>query len=215
MKLKDKVALIAGGGQGIGEGIALCLAEEGAAVVIADIHFDNAEKVAEKSKALGCQALALSADLTKEEEVKKAVQKAIDHFKRIDILINNVGGVSQQMLKQIREVKSALGDDSLPEFMHFTAPIWDEFYRLNLRSHVLLSYAVIPHLIKQRSGTIINISSISGRLPEPSHIAYSSMKAGDISLTWSLAKGLVSSSSSPWRGLRPKGRRALIMACTA
>jgi NAD(P)-dependent dehydrogenase (short-subunit alcohol dehydrogenase family) len=190
MKLKGKVALVAGGGQGIGEGISLCFAEEGADVAIADINAENAKKVAEKIEAMGCKALALSADLTEDKEAKKTVQETLDFFGRIDILVNNVGGVNAETLIQIIENRSAFGDETLPEFMYFNSEVWDRYYKLNLKTHVLLSQAVTPYFIKQRSGKIINISSVSGRLPEPGHMPYGSMKAADISLTWSLARAL-------------------------
>ncbi len=190
MKLKDKVALIAGGGQGIGEGISLCLAEEGADVAIADIKGDNAKKVAEKAKAMGRKALAVTADLTEENEVKRVVQETVNFFGWIDILISNLGGVTLKTVMHIGEVRAALGDDTLPEFMYFDAKVWDHFYKLNLRSHALLSQAVAPYFIKQRSGKIINIASIAGRFPEPTQMPYGAMKAGDISLTWTLARAL-------------------------
>jgi len=190
MKLKDKVALIAGGGQGIGEGISLCLAEEGADVAIADINGDNARKVAEKAKALGRKALALSADLTEEDEVKKTVQETVNFFGRIDILISNLGGVSLETIMHMGEVRAAMGNDTLPQFMYCDAKVWDHYYKLNLRSHAFLSQAVTPHFIKQRSGKIVNIASIAGRLPEPTQMPYGAMKAGDISLTWTLARSL-------------------------
>ncbi len=78
----------------------------------------------------------------------------------------------------------------MPEFMFFNSKVWDQYYKLNLKTHVILSQAVTPYFIKQRSGKIVNISSVSGRLPEPGHMPYGSMKAGDISLTWSLARAL-------------------------
>ena len=190
MKLKGKVALVAGGGQGIGEGISLCFAEEGADVAIADINAENAKKVAEKIEAMGCKALALSADLTEDNEAQKTVQETVDFFGRIDILVNNVGGVNAETLMQVGEHRATLGDESLPEFMYFNSKVWDQYYKLNLKTHVLLSQAITPYFIKQRSGKIINISSVSGRLPEPGHMPYGSMKAGDISLTWSLARAL-------------------------
>ncbi len=190
MKLKGKVALVAGGGQGIGEGISLCFAEEGADVAIADINADNAKKVAEKIEAMGCKALVLSADLTEDNEAQKTVQETVDFFGRIDILVNNVGGVNAETLMQVGEHRTTLGDESLPEFMYFNSKVWDQYYKLNLKTHVILSQAVTPHFIKQRSGKIVNISSVSGRLPEPGHMPYGSMKAGDISLTWSLARAL-------------------------
>ena len=153
MKLKDKVALIAGGGQGIGEGIALCLAEEGADIAIADVNADNARKVAEKAKAMGRKALAVAADLTQEDQATRVVREAVDFFGRIDILINNVGGVSQETQMQIVEQYRAIPENEvLPPFMNFKAKIWDQYYLLNLKSHVLLAQAVTPYFIKQGSG---------------------------------------------------------------
>ncbi len=190
MKLKDKVALIAGGGQGIGEGISVCLAEEGADVAVADINGDNAKKVADKAKSLGRKALAVCADLTEEDEVKRTVQETVNFFGRIDILISNLGGVSLETIMHMREVRAALRDDTLPEFMYCDAKVWDRYYKLNLRSHALLTQAVTPYFIKQRSGKIVNIASIAGRLPEPTQMPYGAMKAGDISLTWTLARSL-------------------------
>jgi NAD(P)-dependent dehydrogenase (short-subunit alcohol dehydrogenase family) len=190
MKLKGKVALIAGGGQGIGEGISLCLAEEGADIAIADVNVDNARKVAQKAEVMGRKALGISADLTAEEEAQKAVRETVDFFGRIDILINNVGGVSQETQMQILENGMIPGNENLPPFMLFTSKVWDQYYRLNLKAHILLAQAVTPYFMKQGSGKIVNVSSASGRLSEPDHMPYGSMKAGDISLTWSLAKAL-------------------------
>jgi meso-butanediol dehydrogenase/(S,S)-butanediol dehydrogenase/diacetyl reductase len=190
MKLKGKVALIAGGGQGIGEGISLCLAEEGADVAIADINAEHAKKVAEKVMTLERNALAIHVDLTDDSEALKIVQKTVDFFGQIDILINNVGGVSVETLMQVVEHRTALGDETMPEFMYFNSKVWDQYYKLNLKTHVILSQAVTPHFIKQRSGKIVNVSSVSGRFPEPGHMPYGSMKAADISLTWSLARAL-------------------------
>jgi NAD(P)-dependent dehydrogenase (short-subunit alcohol dehydrogenase family) len=74
--------------------------------------------------------------------------------------------------------------------MRFAPDIWDRYYELNLKSHVMLSHAVTPYLIKQRSGKIVNISSDAGRMPEPGLMPYAAMKAADISITWSLARAL-------------------------
>jgi NAD(P)-dependent dehydrogenase (short-subunit alcohol dehydrogenase family) len=190
MKLKDQVALIAGGGQGIGEGITLCLAEEGADVAVVDIKAEQARKVAEKAESLGRKTLAITADLTDDHQAQKIVQTTVDFFGRIDILINNVGGVSAETLMLMGENRASLGNENLPEFMFFNGEVWDRYYKLNLKSHVMLSQAVTPFFIRQRSGKIINISSVAGRLPDPGQMPYGSMKAGDISLTWSLARAL-------------------------
>ena len=190
MKLEGKVALVAGGGQGIGEGIALCLAEEGADLAIADIHGKNAGKVAVKVEAMGRKALAIQADLTDEKQIAKVVQDTVDTFGRIDILVNNVGGVISDTAMEAWSRRGQSADETHPGFLDFDAKMWDSYFDLNLKSHVMLSQAVAPHFIKQHSGNIINISSVSGRLPEPGHMPYGAMKTADISITWSLARAL-------------------------
>ena len=101
MKLMGKVALVAGGGQGIGEGIAHCLAEEGADVAISDINIESAKKVADSARELGRRTLSIHADLTDDDEARRTVKETVDTFGRIDILINNVGGVSVEMMKMM------------------------------------------------------------------------------------------------------------------
>lgn len=191
MKLKDKVAIVAGGGQGIGRGIALCLAEEGADVVVMDINGEAARQTTRQVESKGRRALALAADLTNEEQVNRSVADSLDFFGRLDILVNNVGGVSQQMYERLAaSLVSPATVLEFPQFMGFTTDLWDRYYELNLKSHVLLCRAVIPHFVRQRSGKIVNISSVAGRNAEPGHVPYGAMKAADISLTWSLARDL-------------------------
>ena len=190
MKLVGKVALIAGGGQGIGEGIVRCLAEEGADVAICDINIENAKNVANSATEMGRKALALYADLTDDNEAQNVVQGTLDSLGHIDILVNNVGGISDETMRIMAEYSASLGDPTLPPYMHFNGELWDRFYQLNLKSHAMLSNAVTPHLIGQRSGSIVNISSVSGRNPDPGNIAYAACKAGDISITWSMARAL-------------------------
>jgi NAD(P)-dependent dehydrogenase (short-subunit alcohol dehydrogenase family) len=191
MRLKDKVAIVAAGAQGIGEGISICLAQEGADIAVLDINGDAAVRAAEKVKAMGRKAVGISADLTLEDQVNKAVKDAADFFGRIDILVNNVGSITPDITKRVEEYAATLrGEVASVPHMRFSPDVWDRYYQLNLKSHVMLSNAVTPYFIKQRSGSIVNISSVAGRLPEHSHIPYATMKAADISLTWSLARGL-------------------------
>ena len=190
MKLMGKVALVAGGGQGIGEGIAHCLAEEGADVAISDINIENAKKVADSAGEVGRRALAIYADLTDDDEAQETVQETVDFLGRIDILINNVGGVSGETMRMMMEYAASLGDATLPSFMRYNSEVWDRFYQLNLKTHVMLSHAVTPHLISQKSGSIVNISSVAGRNPDPDLMPYAAFKAGDISITWSMARAL-------------------------
>jgi len=191
MKLKDKIAIVAGGAQGIGEGIVRCLAAEGADIAVVDVNRDAASRIVEEVRDMGRRALPLTADLTEENQVNKAVGDIVDFFGRIDILVNNVGGVSAEMSQRIEEHAASFQEIAgIPTYMRFSPDIWDRYYQLNLKSHVMLSNAVTPYFIKQKSGKIVNISSVSGRLADPDHMPYSAMKAGDISLTWSLARGL-------------------------
>ena len=194
MRLKGQVAIVAGGGQGIGEGIVRCLAGEGADIAVVDINGDIARKVAEYVKKRGLKALPVIADLTKEKQVNKAVKDTVEFFGKVDILVNNVGGASVETGQKMAEYAAspAVAKDAaqLPRYMLFSPEIWDDYYALNLKSHVMLSHAVTPYFIKQRSGKIVNISSIAGRMPDPGQMPYSAMKAADISITWSLARAL-------------------------
>ena len=190
MKLLGKVALVAGGGQGIGEGIARCLAEEGADVAISDINIESTEKVADSAQEMGRRALAIHADLTDDHEAERTVQETVDFFGRIDILINNVGGVSEETMRLMAAHSASLGDATLPSYMRFNSEVWDRYYQLNLKTHVMLSHAVTPYLISQKGGSIVNVSSVAGRMPDPDQMPYGAFKAGDISITWSMARAL-------------------------
>ena len=191
MKLEGKVAIVAGGGQGIGEGCARCLAEEGADIAVVDVISDTANKLAEDLKVMGRKAIPVIADLTDDDKVKEAVQKTVDSFGKVDILINNVGGVSLETGQMMMEYTASLGNIAeLPPYLRYSSEVWDKFYQLNLKSHVMMSHAVTPHFMKQKSGSIVNISSIAGRMGDPSQMPYAAMKAGDISITWSLARAL-------------------------
>jgi len=176
MKLENKVAIVTGGGQGLGRGIVLCLAEEGADVAIIEINEDSARNAAAEVEQMGRRACAIVADATDNDSIVKSVREVIDHFGRIDILVNNVGGSDEDDAEE-----TVVGSGG-----------WDGFYRLTLRSHVLMSRAVIPYLKEQKSGKIINISSEAGRVGSSLLMAYSAFKSGVISLTKSLALELAS-----------------------
>jgi len=190
MKLKGKVAIVAGGGQGIGEGCAKCLAEEGADIAVVDVNGDNASKVADAVKKMGQKALPVVANLTDEAEVNKSVKEAVDFFGKVDILVNNVGGISLEMSRMQQEQMASFGEEPVPSFMQFSPDVWDKYYQLNLKSHVMMSHAVTPYFMKQKSGRIVNISSIAARMGGPDQMPYNAFKAGDISITWSLARAL-------------------------
>jgi len=184
MKLEGKITIVAGGGQGIGRGIVLCLAEEGADVAVVDINRDNARKVADEVKALGRKSLAIGADATDSKQVNQAVQEVIDAFGKIDILVNNVGGAG-------KATRARTG----PRFVDITEAEWDEDSELNLRTHFLMCRTVAPHFQKQKSGKIVNIASIAGRgvsgrgggRDSAGQMVYGVAKAGVIRFTRALA----------------------------
>jgi len=180
MKLEGKIAIVTGGGQGIGEGIVRCLAEEGADIAIIDINGANATKIANEVKAPGRRTLAIEADITDNDRVVKAVQDILDFFGRIDVLVNNVGGYPTEDLEGATglRVTDRTGEE------------WDHLYELNLKTQVLMSRVVVPHLIKQKSGKIVNISSASAGTASSQLVCYATVKAGIVHYSRILARDL-------------------------
>jgi NAD(P)-dependent dehydrogenase (short-subunit alcohol dehydrogenase family) len=176
MKLQGKVAIVTGGGRGIGEGIVRCLAEEGANVAIVDINGSTARSIAEAVGSLGRESLAIEADATDSEKAVECVQSTIDRFGTIDILVNNVGGVAGVDLGA-----------GMPAIDTRTDEEWQATYELNLKSHIIMARAVVPHFKGQRSGKIVNISSAAGKQGSPMLMPYSVFKSGDIAFTRALA----------------------------
>ena len=180
MKLEGKVAIVTGGGQGIGEGIVRCLAEEGADIAIIDINGNNARKVADWVKSQGRKALAVEANITENDKVVKAVQDILDFFGKIDILVNNVGGYPTEDLEGSAGLRVA----------DRTGEEWDRLYELNLKTQVLMSRTVVPHLINQKSGKIVNISSGSAGMASTQLVCYATAKAGIVHYSRILARDL-------------------------
>ena len=171
MKLEGKTAIVTGSSQGIGSGIALKFAEEGAHVVV-NYHKSKhlAEAVADKIRRLGVRALTIKADVSQKTDVARMVQTALDQFGRIDIMVNNAGIFVGGKIADLRE------------------EIWDRVMAVNLKGVFLCCQAVGNYMIaNQVKGSIINIASISGKLPELNGNAYSPSKAGVISLSALLA----------------------------
>jgi sorbitol-6-phosphate 2-dehydrogenase len=168
--LSDRVALITGGGQGLGQAIALRLAAEGAHVAVADLNPITAEETATRIRTAGDrQALAIQVDVTDEAQVQAMVQRALDRFGRLDILIANAGIVFT-------------GDVT-----EFPAKRWRQVIDVNLTGYFLCAKHVVPTMKAQGSGGIIQINSISGKRGSYRSSAYVASKMAGIGLTQSLA----------------------------
>ena len=174
MRLAGKVAIVTGGGSGIGRGIVLAMAREGADIAIPDIQALNAEKVVDEVKALGRKAFALKTDVTSAADVKVMVDRAREVLGRIDILVNNAGMASPP---------------GLP-FTNNTEEDWDRAFAVNTKSVFLTCKAVAPYFIERKAGRIINIASIAGPLSALTMPPYSVAKQGVITFTRIVAKEL-------------------------
>jgi meso-butanediol dehydrogenase / (S,S)-butanediol dehydrogenase / diacetyl reductase len=174
MRLAGKVAVVTGGGSGIGRGIVLALAREGADIAIPDIQVLNAEKVADEVKGLGRKVLAMKTDVTSSADVKVMVDRTRDALGKIDILVNNAG------------MAAAPG---MP-FTNNTEEDWDRAFAVNTKSVFLTCKTVAPYFIERKAGRIINIASIAGPLSAPTMPAYSVAKQGVITFTRVVAKEL-------------------------
>lgn len=170
MKLDGRVAFVTGGGRGTGRAIALALAGEGADVALAARGEGEIRAVASEAQALGRRAIPLGMDVTRPEEVERAVALALESFGRIDILVNNAG--AGHPIKPLIEV-------SYEE--------WRRVMKVNLDGVFLCLKAVLPSMMARRSGNIINISSGLGTRASPLWLAYSVTKWGIEGLTKGLA----------------------------
>jgi 3-oxoacyl-[acyl-carrier protein] reductase len=168
--LSGKTALVTGGSKGIGAGIALELAREGADVAICARNASELEAMADRLRALGRRVAAVPADLSSATGVTAVVEGVLAQLGRIDILVNNVGG--------------APGPGG---FMNLTDAHWQTAFDLNVMSAVRFSRALLPGMIERRWGRIINIASTSAREPDVVVVHYNSAKAGLLALSKTLS----------------------------
>jgi NAD(P)-dependent dehydrogenase (short-subunit alcohol dehydrogenase family) len=167
--LNGKVAIVTGGSKGLGKAMSLALAEAGADVVIASRTLNLLEGVAEEIRSRGVRAIPVKTDLTKTSDVQNLVGETLEEFGRIDILVNNAGrGLVVPFLKMAEEE-------------------WDSVMDINLKGYVLCSQAVGREMVKQKSGRIINISSVLGTSGIAYMTAYCASKAAIMALTRALA----------------------------
>ena len=171
--LEGQVAIVTGGGTGIGRGIALEFARAGADVVVGSRKLVNLEKVAEEVRALGRCSLAVQTDISRKADVDNLVQRVMGEFGGIDILVNNAVIFTRTPVIEISE------DD------------WDKTFDINLKGYYLCCQAVGKEMVERRKGSIINVASTAGfRVGPTNSTIYSTAKAGVIMLARGLAREL-------------------------
>ncbi len=173
MRLEGQVAIVTGGGGGIGKATCLAFASEGADIVIPEVNIANAEAASAEITDLGRQCLVIETDVADGDSVRKMVQETLDRFGRIDILVNNAGIFSYTRIDACTEAE------------------WDRMMAVNLKGPFLCSQAVMETMKAQRSGRIINLGSLAGQVGGlVASAPYSASKAGVMCLTKSLARVL-------------------------
>jgi meso-butanediol dehydrogenase / (S,S)-butanediol dehydrogenase / diacetyl reductase len=170
MRLKDKVAIITGGGSGIGRATAELFAYEGAKVVVADFNSTAAKEVAQAIQETGCQAVSVSVDVSEPAQVQRMVDVALENYGGVDILFNGAGILARG---------TALGTDE---------KTWNRVMAVNLNGTFWCCKAVLPHLIKRGGGSIINVSSSTGSHDAKGNtVAYVTSKGGVTLMTKAMA----------------------------
>jgi 7-alpha-hydroxysteroid dehydrogenase len=167
--ITDRVALVTGGGRGIGQGIALAFAEQGAHVVVAARTEGEIEETAARARALGRRALAVPCDVTDAGQLDALVARTVAEFGRLDLLVNNAGGYPPM------------------PFLDTDLASWEWCFKFNLTSAFLLTRACLPHLLERDGGAILNISSAAGRIVRKNFAAYGTAKAALSFMTRQLA----------------------------
>src|SRR5258706_10122433 len=169
MELPGQVAIVTGGGQGIGRATALELARLGADVVVAELNAEGAERTANEVRGVGGKALALPTDVTKHADLTRMVDRVRADWGRIDVLVNNAG-----------IYRAALPLDVTEEH-------WDAIMNANAKAVFFASQAVLPTMIAQKRGAIVSLASMAGKIGSRNNLPYNASKASVVSMTKSLA----------------------------
>ncbi|HDH44180.1 MAG TPA: glucose 1-dehydrogenase [Thermococcus sp.] len=171
MNFKRKVAIVTGGGSGIGRATVLKLAELGAQVAIVDINEESANAVAEEVRKRRGEAIAIKTDISNYEEVKEMAKKVYEHFGKIDVLINNAAW------------------DKIQLFMDSDPALWYKLIDINLKGPIHVTRAVLEYMIKQGTGgSIVNVISDAAKVGSTGEAVYSATKGGILAFTKSIAR---------------------------
>jgi 3-oxoacyl-[acyl-carrier protein] reductase len=170
MDLKGKTAIVTGAARGIGKVIALGLAKCGADIAVSDINEDSLNAAVKEIEALGRKAIAVKMDVSSLKDCEDMVKKTVDAFGKVDILINNAGITRDTVLLRMKEEQ------------------WDQVIQVNLKGTFNCTKAVIRSMFKQKSGKIINISSVTGAMGNAGQSNYSASKAAVMGFTKSIAR---------------------------
>jgi len=173
MRFKDKVVLVTGAAQGIGEATAIAFARERAQVALADLNLDGVLQVKEKIDKIGGEALALKVDISNPAMVNEMMEKIVDHFGRLDILVNNAGIIARGVIEDI------------------TDEMLDKVLSVNFKGVFYCCRAAVPIMKKQKYGKIVNVSSITAKRGDNTTApCYGASKGAILTLTRSLARQL-------------------------
>ena len=170
MDLKNKIAIVTGAAQGIGKVIALGLAKCGADIAISDINDDSLNAAVNEIETLGRRAVAIKMDVSSLKDCEDMVKKTVEVFGRVDVLINNAGITRDTVLLRMKEEQ------------------WDQVMQVNLKGTFNCTKAVIRSMFKQKSGKIINISSVTGAMGNAGQANYAASKAAVMGFTKSIAR---------------------------
>lgn len=170
MRLLDKVCIVTGGGRGIGEAICKKLASEGGKVVVADLLLENAQSTADSINTDGGNAIAIRVDVTKLQDVENMVEQTKRTFGRVDVLVNNAGW------------------DKVEPFLNSTEDTWEKVLAINLIGVFYTCKTVLPIMVEQSYGKVVNISSDAGRVGSSGEAVYAAAKGGVIAFSKTLAR---------------------------
>jgi len=170
MKLKDRVAIVTGGGQGMGRAIALELAGGGAKICVADMNLETAAKVAEEIKAMGIGAIAVKVDITNLAQCEQMVKDTVAAFGCVDILVNNVGW------------------DKVEPFINSEPATWEKVIAINYVGAINCFKVVLPQMMERKYGKIVSIASDAGRVGSSGESVYSGTKGAIIAFSKTIAR---------------------------